>query len=276
MSQTNVGAVADAGSPADGGAGGPRPDTIVSLREIVFAYRAGTPVIDGVSLDIRRGEIRGVVGPSGCGKSTLLRLMAGLSRPTSGTVDWTLNETEHPIAMVFQGDTLSPSMTVAANVDLVFRYNRRLRPAKPERERRVAETLEMVGLSQFANYYPEELSGGMRRRVVFAAAIIASPQLLLLDEPFSAVDEPTRVGIHEDVLKILRDYQITTVLVTHDLAEAVTLCDEVMILSRAPARPIASHTMAMPRDVRLKELRQRPEFLESYGHLWKELSAQLG
>jgi len=134
----------------------------------------------------------------------------------------------------------------------------------------------MVGLSRFAGYYPGQLSGGMRRRVIFAAALIARPQLLLLDEPFSAVDEPTRIGIHEDVLRILKEERITTVLVTHDLAEAVSLCDEVVILSRAPSTIVSAHTMHMPRDVRIKELRERPEFLSSYGSLWADLSGQLG
>jgi NitT/TauT family transport system ATP-binding protein len=252
------------------------PDTVVRLTEIGFHYQPDRPIIAGVSMDIRRGEIKGIVGPSGCGKSTLLRMVAGLSKPTMGTVEWKLYGSDHPIAMMFQGDTLSPAMTVAANVDLFFRYNRKLGLSRAERSKRVRETLEMVGLAGFSHFYPGQLSGGMRRRVIFAAALIAKPQLLLLDEPFSAVDEPTRVGIHEDVLRILRKYQITTVLVTHDLAEAVSLCDQVVILSRAPAKTVASHSMNMPREIRIQQLREHPSFLDSYGRLWSELSSQLG
>lgn len=250
-------------------------DPIVRLRDAGFCYDDRAQILGGVTFDIPRGELTAIVGPSGCGKSTLLRIIAGLRSPTSGRVERALKSDGHNIAMVFQEDTLVPSKTVFENVDLFFRYNRKQRISKEDRKLRVEDVLRMVGLLDYARYYPGELSGGMRRRVVFASVIISKPELLLLDEPFSAVDEPTRISIHEDVLRTLTELKITAVLVTHDLGEAVSLCSQVMILSRAPARVVGVHDIKMPRDLPFQKLRQTREFLDSYGSLWNELSDQI-
>jgi NitT/TauT family transport system ATP-binding protein len=260
----------DAGTASDH-----KGDVVVRAHDLHFSYLEGNPVMSGVSFDIHRGQATAIVGPSGCGKSTLLRLIAGLQQPTRGTIERNLVQAGHGIAMVFQDDLLVPSKTVASNVELFFRYNRKSRPSRAARAARVNEVLEMVGLAQYANYYPAQLSGGMRRRAAFAATVIARPELLLLDEPFSAVDEPSRVAIHEDVLAVLRKNDMTAILVTHDLAEAISLCDQVLILSRPPSRVVSTHHIAMPRDLPFQRLRITPEFLSSYGALWGELSQQL-
>jgi NitT/TauT family transport system ATP-binding protein len=135
--------------------------------------------------------------------------------------------------------------------------------------------LEMVGLSTYAHMYPYQLSGGMRRRLACVAAMAPLPGLLLLDEPFSAVDEPTRVQIHQDVLTMFREFGMTVVLATHDLAEAVTLSDRVIILSRRPGTIFNEHVVPFGRDRKVVDLRQSAEFLELYGELWTDLSSQL-
>jgi ABC-type nitrate/sulfonate/bicarbonate transport system ATPase subunit len=133
----------------------------------------------------------------------------------------------------------------------------------------------MVGLDGFARAYPKQLSGGMRRRVAFLAGIAPRPNMLLLDEPFSSVDEPSRVRIHQEVLGIVNRFKTTTVLVTHDLAEAITLSNRVAIFSARPGRVVAVHEIPFGGERNVLELRDTPEFLELYGHLWHELSAQI-
>lgn len=249
-------------------------ESVVNVTDAVFSYDARSVILNGVSLQINQGEVLGIIGPSGCGKSTLLRLIAGLREPTKGHIDRHLHSSGHPIAMMFQDDTLIPSKTVEANAGIFFRYNKHKYQDRKANEARINDVLEMVRLTTHAKYFPKELSGGMRRRVVFASVIVSMPQLLLLDEPFSSVDEPTRIGIHEDVLQTLKRFRMTAVLVTHDLAEAVSLCDKIVILSRSPATVVSTHVINMPRDIPIPYLRETPEFLESYGTLWSEVSAQ--
>jgi ABC-type nitrate/sulfonate/bicarbonate transport system ATPase subunit len=177
------------------------------------------------------------------------------------------------MAMVFQTDTLLPWLTAAENVGLHFKFRRRA--PRSYVKHRVAELLEMVGLEEFANAYPYELSGGMRRRVAFLTAVAPKPAALLLDEPFSSLDEPTRVAIHQDVIRIMSELEMTVVLITHDLAEAITLCDEIVLLTGRPGRVFSRHTVPFPRERNALELRQTREFLDLYATLWKELSQQM-
>ena len=174
--------------------------------------------------------------------------------------------------MVFQKDTVLPWLTVTQNVRLFYTLNRERRA---EARQVVPELLEMAGLSGFADAYPYQLSGGMRRRVAFITAMAARPRLLLLDEPFSSLDEPTRVAIHQDVLDIIKRLGTTVVLVTHDLAEAASLSDRVLILTNRPARVAADHRMPFGDDRTVIDLRRRPDFLEMYGTLWQDLSLQI-
>jgi NitT/TauT family transport system ATP-binding protein len=273
MHEAARGRAADAGDPpAEVARLAAGSDIVARLRGVGFRYPNGTEALAGLDLDIRAGEVTGIVGPSGCGKSTTLALLAGLARPTAGTVEVAPpSRGGHPLAMVFQQDTLLPWLTVEENVGLHFRFRGGRREAKEE----IAGLLEMIGLDGFARAYPKQLSGGMRRRAAFLAGIAPKPNVLLLDEPFSSVDEPSRVRIHQEVLGIVNRFRTTTVLVTHDLAEAITLSNRVVILSARPGRVIATHEIPFGEDRNVLGLRDSPEFLELYGRLWHELSAQI-
>ncbi len=221
---------------------------------------------------MREGEVTAIVGPSGCGKSTMLALLAGLATPTAGAIELKPSTRGgHPLSMVFQQDTLLPWLTVEDNVALHFRFCGGRRQAKAE----IDALLKMIGLDGFARAYPRQLSGGMRRRAAFLAGIAPKPNVLLLDEPFSSVDEPSRVRIHQEVLGIVNRFKTTTVLVTHDLAEAITLSNRVAIFSARPGRVVEIHEIPFGEDRDVLRLRDNPGFLELYGHLWHELSTQI-
>jgi ABC-type nitrate/sulfonate/bicarbonate transport system ATPase subunit len=164
--------------------------------------------------------------------------------------------------MMFQKDTLLPWMTVAENVALHHRFRNVRRHARQER---AMELLELVGLADFENRHPYELSGGMRRRVALLTAIAPQPQVLLLDEPFSSLDEPTRVVIHQEMFDLIRRLGVSTILVTHDLAEAISLCDEVAVMSPRPGRIVNRYSVPFGSSRRILQLRQSEEFLSLYG-----------
>jgi NitT/TauT family transport system ATP-binding protein len=245
------------------------------LRDVGFTYPTGTVALANLSLQIPAGKVTGIVGPSGCGKSTMLQLLTGLATATEGNVDLLVDQTSerHDVAMVFQQDTLLPWLTVAQNVDLYSRFHKPKDRAQTDKE--IVELLELADIQGFADAYPSQLSGGMRRRAIFLAAVAAKPQLLLLDEPFSSVDEPTRIGIHQKVLRIIHQLQMTTVLVTHDLAEAISLSDQVLIFTARPGRIFSIHEIPFGPDRDVLALRDHPEFLTLYGKLWHDLSQQI-
>jgi NitT/TauT family transport system ATP-binding protein len=253
----------------------------VVLDDISYAYPTGVQALSGLSLDIPQGKNIGVIGPSGCGKSTLLFLLAGIYQPQAGTIRWREQsdveaaETEHRhrLAMVFQGDTLLPWRTVTGNVELFAQFQHGL--DKQAVRKRTSQLIDLAALHGFEDTYPYQLSGGMRRRVAFLQAAAASPEILLLDEPFSALDEPTRIGIHQDVFSILRELKTTMVLVTHDLAETLSLCDEVVILTNRPGKVHSRHVVPFGDERNMLSLRHEPEFLELYGALWEDLSQQI-
>ena len=250
--------------------------SVVELSEIGYSYPNGLEAVAGLSIEVPRGRRIGLVGPSGCGKSTLLRLITGLAAPTQGQIRTSFEEggKRPSISKVFQENTLLPWLTVRKNVALFYHLHPGWAP-RDEVNARVDELLALVGLEAFGNAYPRQLSGGMRRRVAFLASIAPRPQLLLLDEPFSSVDEPTRVEIHQQVRDILDESHTTTILVTHDLAEAISLSDEVVILSARPARVAAVEKISLGRHEDLLQLRASPEFLALYGRLWETMSAQI-
>lgn len=252
------------------------PTVVVRLDDVGYTYPSGdVQAARGVHLDLHADEILSVIGPSGCGKSTLLRIMAGLIVPTEGAVTTALPELDdrHRITMLFQQDTLLPWMTVEDNVGFYFRLHRG-RYSRKEVKERVARLLELVGLSDFAKAWPKQLSGGMRRRVALLSAVAPWPQVLLLDEPFSAVDEPTRIGIHQDVLAIVRELQIAAVLVTHDLAEAITVADRVALLSYRPAQVVRTYEVPFGRERQVEGLRVRDDYSQLYSRVWEGLNEQ--
>jgi NitT/TauT family transport system ATP-binding protein len=260
------------------GAEDDRSGSSIGIRGIDFQYPTGVTALRGLEMTIPTGSSVAVVGPSGCGKSTLLQVLAGLRAPTSGQITWPpFPRGVHPISMVFQTDTLLPWLTAADNVSLYFKLGRAgRRVEKAVAKARVDRLFEMVGLQDFRKAYPYQLSGGMRRRIAFMTAVASHPAVLLLDEPFSSLDEPTRVAIHQDVLRIMPELQMTVVLVTHDLAEAITLCDEVVILTARPGRVLNRHAVPFERETRNAiALRHKREFLDLYAVLWEELGSQI-
>ncbi|MEW6750201.1 MAG: ABC transporter ATP-binding protein [Candidatus Latescibacterota bacterium] len=251
-------------APADGAC------ELVAARGVGMRFATGVEALASVDLSIQRGQFVSVVGPSGCGKSTLLRLVAGLSTPTSGTltVDGVppqeARRRHQELAYVFQEATLLPWRTVGRNVALPLELRRQ---RCPERVRRV---LEMVGLEGFAGAFPRHLSGGMRMRVSIARALVTRPDLLLLDEPFGALDEITRQRLNEEVLRLWERERWTGIFVTHNVHEAVFLSHRVLVMSARPGRVVADVPVPFPYP-RDPELRASVEFSRLAGEVSHQL-----
>lgn len=208
------------------------------------------PAVDAVSFEVREGEFFSIIGPSGCGKSTLLRIIAGLLRASSGelTVAGELVSGPHPsIAMVFQEESTFPWRTTLANVE----FGLQMRGVAEQRRRKTAlDMIGLVGLGGFEQSYPSELSGGMKQRVAIARALVLEPKILLMDEPFGALDEQTRIILGEELLKIRDQLRQTIVLVTHNINESVQLSDRVMVMTARPGqvKTIVDIDLPHPRD----------------------------
>ncbi|HEV8651741.1 MAG TPA: ABC transporter ATP-binding protein [Actinomycetes bacterium] len=227
-------------------AGGAPP--AVALDGVSKRYGHGDGAVlalDGVSLAIRPGELVCLVGASGCGKSTLLNLVAGLDRPTAGTVTTGGRAT----ALLFQDAALFPWLTAARNVELPLRLRR---VPRAERRRLAAGLLAQVGLAEFAAKRPHELSGGMRQRVALARALAQQADVLLMDEPFGALDAITRDLLHDELEQLWQDTSLTVVFVTHNVREAVRLGDRVVLLSSRPGRVAAEFPVDVPRPRRIE------------------------
>ena len=215
-----------------------------------------------VSLDIQKGEFVSLLGPSGCGKTTLLRIIGDLLQPTAGSIT-VAGDTPKAARMnkkygiVFQNSVLYDWRNVRRNIRLPLEV---MKIPKEEWENRVDAMLDLVGLSNFGKHYPHQLSGGMQQRVSIARALAINPEILLMDEPFSALDEFTREKLHEDLLRIWQRTNKTVVFVTHNIAESVYLSDRVCVLSPHPGRLSAIVDIDLPRP-RVKEMRDSPEFL---------------
>ena len=215
----------------------PARSVAVSLRGVSKTYDNGVVALGPVDLDVRRGEFVSLLGPSGCGKSTALRLIAGLGAPSSGTVRVTPQAAEtngrHPVGFVFQEPTLMPWASVRENVRLPLRL---AHVPFSEAKARADEALEQVGLSEFADSYPRELSGGMKMRVSLARALVTDPDILLMDEPFAALDEITRFRLNNDLLALWRSLRKTVIFVTHSVFESVYLSQRVVVMTSRPGR----------------------------------------
>ncbi len=232
---------------------------MLRLDRVSKRFPNGTLAVDDVTLAVQPGEILGIVGGSGCGKSTLLRLMSGLEAPSSGAVylgDQLVTGPRSEIGMVFQEPRLMPWLDLSANVQFGLR-----RLAKEERRALAAQALARVGLSRVAGALPRELSGGMAQRVAIARALVGKPSVMLLDEPFSALDAFTRIDLQEHLLQIWEYDRPTTVLVTHDIEEALALSHRVVVMLGQPGRIHGTYTVDLPRP----RARTSPQFQE-----WKE------
>lgn len=249
---------------------------ILELKNISYSYHTPegeTQALSDITFSLTPGEFTAVVGPSGCGKSTLLSLIAGLMKPESGEIllnGEPLTENSSRIGYMLQHDHLFEWRTVYRNVVLGPEINVSL---NEETKQRAKEMLKQYGLAQFTSSKPSELSGGMRQRAALIRTLLPDPELLLLDEPFSALDYQTRLNVSDDIGQIIRDSGKTALLVTHDLSEAVSLADRIIILSARPARvsDIMPVTFSLEKDTPLGR-RNAPEFKNYFNIIWKELN----
>jgi NitT/TauT family transport system ATP-binding protein len=224
-------------------------------------------VLKGITADIGAGEFVSLVGPSGCGKTTFLRIIAGLETKTSGTVCLDGAEivgTGTDRGFVFQNDSLMPWRTVMSNALIGLELSGTIEPARRER---VGQLLRLVGLGGFESYYPRQISGGMRQRVNLARALAVDPEILLMDEPFSALDAQTREIMQTELMRIWNEGRKTVLFVTHQIDEAVFLSDRVFVFGRRPGRiqEIVDIDLPRPRELSLK---RRPEFIAYVDHIW--------
>jgi NitT/TauT family transport system ATP-binding protein len=221
--------------------------SIVSLHNVGKTFDSGTAALEGLNLDVSAGEFVSLLGPSGCGKSTALRIVAGLSDASAGTVAAPSGD----IGFVFQDPTLMPWASVAANVRLPLK----LAHADDAQSRAaVTQALARVGLTEFADAYPRELSGGMKMRASIARALVTEPQLLLMDEPFAALDEITRFKLNNDLLRVWQELRRTVVFVTHSVFESVYLSQRIVVMTPRPGRVFAEIDIdaPYPRDERFR------------------------
>jgi NitT/TauT family transport system ATP-binding protein len=248
----------------------------IRLANLTKQFPTGDGVftaIDNISLDIAPGTFFVIVGPSGCGKTTLLRILAELEKPSSGSVEVRADHPGKPSnSMVFQGDSIFPWMTVWDNAA----YGLKLRGV-PDAQIRVTvgHYLDKTGLTRFAQRYPHQLSGGMRQRVSIARAFANDPEILLMDEPFSALDEQNKTLLQQEVLRIWEEDKKTVVFITHSVDEAVTLGDKIMVMSAHPGRvkTVIDVPFARPRNV--LELRSQPAYGEMVYQIWSHLREEV-
>ncbi len=223
-----------------------------------------TVALQDVSFSVNEGEFVAIIGPSGCGKTTLLSLAAGLLSPTKGKV----YTNGGSFGYMLQKDELFPWRTIEKNIFLPLEIKR---ADTPEHRARALALAEKYGLSQFLKNYPSSLSGGMRQRAALIRTLSVDPDVLLLDEPFSALDYQTRLSVCDDVYKIIREEQKTALLITHDISEAISVADRIFVLSKRPASIIAEHAVVFPETEPLKR-RENKEFSRWFELLWKELN----
>ncbi len=252
-------------------------DAIVEYRDVskVF-YAGGKPVhaLDQVSLTVHVGELLAIVGPSGCGKSTLLNLTAGLMTPGMGQVLYDgrpVDCVNTKVSYVTQKDNLLPWRTTAANVALPLTLGKNAGLSRKARAERVEKYLALVGLDGFGNHYPAELSGGMRKRAQLARSLIYDPDMLLMDEPFGALDAQLRLVLQAELLRTWESLGKTLIFVTHDLTEAISLADRVIVMSGRPGRIAAVENIDLPRPRDVFHVRFEPRFGEYFDRLWGAL-----
>lgn len=206
---------------------------LLSLRGVDKVFNGDVVALKDLNLEVRQGDFMSLLGPSGCGKSTALRIIADLLHPTRGSVEWSGGHSQNDLGVVFQEPTLMPWATVAKNVFLPFRLQgKSFASVKDE----ILEALKLVGLEKFQNAYPRELSGGMKMRVSIARAMVTRPRLILMDEPFAALDEITRFKLNNDLLELKAKINCTVIFVTHSVFESVFLSDRIVVMAARPGR----------------------------------------
>jgi len=236
-------------------------------------YKGAQPVValDGLNISLEEGEFVSVVGPSGCGKSTLLNLAAGLSPAAKGEVIYRgkpVDKINLAVGYITQHDNLLPWATVRKNITMGLKIRR---VPEAERKQRLEHYLELTGLKGFENHYPAELSGGMRKRCSLARTLIYSPEMVLMDEPFSALDAHVKMIMHKELLRIWDEERKTILFITHDLVEAITLSDRIIVLSARPGQVKQVMQVNLPRPRDPFTLHTKPEFSAIFESLWSGL-----
>jgi NitT/TauT family transport system ATP-binding protein len=225
--------------------------SILQANAVALRYPGDSRnVLEHFDFDLRSGETVSILGPSGAGKSSLLRVLAGLQRPTSGTIALNgqpLHEPHPRVAMAFQDPSLLPWLTLERNVAFGLDFKHQPQLSRSERASRVDTAIDEVGLAPARRQFPDQLSGGMAQRAALARCLARKPEILLLDEPFGALDEVTRAQMQHLLLKIVRDFQTAAVLITHDIDEALLVSDRVLLLGRSPARQIGEWSIDLPK-----------------------------
>jgi NitT/TauT family transport system ATP-binding protein len=242
-----------------------------------FLTGAGTAhtAVQDINLQVQPGEFVAVVGPTGCGKSTTLSLVSGLEPASEGTVTVKgkpVNGIPDGVGYMFQADAMLPWRTVLANVAAgpIWRGAK-----KDDAAAKARDWIERVGLAGFEQYYMHQLSGGMRKRVAMAQTLVNEPEILLMDEPFSALDVQTRALMQNELLQLWSGTNAAVIFVTHDLEEAITLADRVVVMTASPARIKDVFTINLPRPRNVEEIRMTSEFIATYKEIWTSLSSEV-
>lgn len=252
---------------------------VVALHNLGMKYQSlnGEIVaLENINLDVHEGEFVSIVGPSGCGKSTLLSIISGLLPPTSGSVlvdGEPVLGTSRKIGYMLQKDYLFDWRTISQNIRLGLEIQKGVTAEAKEYAERLLKT---YGLYEFRNKYPSQLSGGMRQRVALIRTLVTNPQILLLDEAFSALDYQTRLVVNDDIYSIIKKENKTAILVTHDIAESISMADRVVVLTRRPGTVKSVHDIQVSLDKRTPmSTREAPEFRTYFQKIWKELDVHV-
>ncbi len=254
-------------------------DGILNLENVSLIYQSEigeTQAIKNLNLTVKKGEFVAIIGPSGCGKTTILSLIAGLIKPTTGKIILNGEEILKPsksIGYMLQRDELFPWRTIQKNAFLPLE----IKKLKGENYKNaVINLLVKYGLKDFLNAYPSEISGGMRQRVALIRTLASNPDVLLLDEPFSALDYQTRIAVCDDVYKIITQERKTAILVTHDISEALSMADRVVVLTNRPAQILNEHIYNQDKSVLPLKRREEKDFGKKFEILWGELNYEKG
>ena len=250
----------------------------IVVRDLTKTFRDGgreVAAVQDVSFEIFDQEFVAIVGPSGCGKSTILNMIGGLIAPTAGAVDVdgtrVAGSVPPQVGYVFQKDTVFPWRTVARNIAVGLEYRG---VPRAEAQRRVRDAIALAGLGGFEEAFPATLSGGMRQRVALMRTLVVEPQILLMDEPFGALDTHTKINLHAELLALWEGRHQTVVFVTHDLSEAITLADRIVVMTRRPGRIKLIHEVKLPRPRDVIELRESDGYAQEYGAIWHVLGEE--
>ncbi len=247
--------------------------SIDQLTKVFYKKNNSVTAIKNISLQVKEGEFICIVGPSGCGKTTLLRILAGLETPSSGSFTITSESDERPLqSMVFQEKGVIPWLTVAENV--AFGLKMRHLP-KEVIQKQTDYYLQKVGLTKFSSLYPKELSGGMKQRISIARAFANDPEILLMDEPFAALDEQNKFILQEELLSIWSEHKKTVLFITHSIDEALLLSDRIILMSAHPGEVVKEIKVPVPRPRTMEQVRANAEMAEQFIAIWNHLQQEV-